>query len=57
MMGGSNPLETPVAPGVATSTAVGIFLGLYPAHRASRLDPGAALCVQREISYNLLNSI
>ena len=34
---------TSVVLGVATSTAIGIFFGFYPAHRASRLDPIAAL--------------
>ena len=34
---------TSVVLGVATSTAIGVFFGFYPAHRASRLDPIAAL--------------
>ena len=34
---------TAVAAGVSVATAVGVFFGLYPAHRASRLDPIEAL--------------
>ncbi len=34
---------TAVLAGVSVATAVGIFFGLYPAHRASQLDPIEAL--------------
>jgi len=34
---------TAIMVGVAVATAVGVFFGLYPAHRASRLDPIEAL--------------
>jgi putative ABC transport system permease protein len=40
------PMETPlngVIIGVALSVAVGLFFGIYPARRASRLDPIVAL--------------
>jgi len=40
------PMETPlngVIIGVTLSAAVGLFFGIYPARRASRLDPIVAL--------------
>jgi putative ABC transport system permease protein len=42
----SVPMAVPISAVVialAVSTAVGIFFGLYPAHRASQLDPIVAL--------------
>ncbi len=44
------PMSVPLSAvliGVTLSTAVGLFFGIYPAQRASRLDPIAALRVER----------
>jgi putative ABC transport system permease protein len=40
------PMSVPISAvliGVGLSTAVGLFFGIYPAHRASKLDPIEAL--------------
>jgi len=42
----SLPMRTPVGAvvlAIGVSTAVGVFFGLWPAMRAARLDPVAAL--------------
>jgi putative ABC transport system permease protein len=44
------PMSVPLSAvviGVALSMAVGLFFGIYPAQQASKLDPIAALRVER----------